>query len=252
MTERRTNLLRIAVCDDENNALEKVYTLVCKSLQNYGFDFNVDKYSGGKTLLMAFNNVPYDIVFLDIDMQGIDGFETAKVLKEEYNSCFVIFVTSHSELVYKCFDFHPFHFVRKNCEIPIEDSIKSVVEKLIYCLRQERQIEVTDINGRSLILTVKDILYFQSIKHYVNICYIKDNKAEIVQQRQTLSRIIEEYKNLDFIHAHRSYVVNLRYILYLDLNTNEIVLKNNVRVPISKQYKKSLNDEYVLYQRNTV
>ena len=36
---------------------------------------------------------------------------------------------------------------------------------------------------------------------------------------------------------------------YLDTNTNEIVLKNNVRVPISKQYKKSLNDEYVLYKR---
>ena len=246
-------MLRIAVCDDESNALDAVYSMVCCSLDEYGYDYHVDKYDRGKTLLIEFSNKAYDVVFLDIDMQGMDGFEIAKAIRDEYEECFIIFVTNHSELVYRSFEFQPFHFLRKNCDVALSISVKQVVDKLTYSMKQTRQKKFTDITGRSKVIMIKSILYIQSIRHYANIYYFDNDKSiESVQQRINFSSIIDEFSDLDFIQTHRSYIINLRYVSFIDIAANEIVLKGNIRIPISKQFKKAVNEKYMMYKRKTV
>ena len=109
--------MRIAVCDDNTVLLPKLKEIIYDSFSVYTDEFEILIYSSGTLLLNAHKQEPFQIIFLDIDMPKISGFDVAKTLRDDFSNCFIIFITSHSELVYESMDFQPFHFIRKNCEI---------------------------------------------------------------------------------------------------------------------------------------
>ena len=115
-------MLRVAVCDNDNN----ICCVISEILQNF-FDrqsvkVSISRHLNGITLLNEHCRQKYDIMFLDIDMPEMSGFEIASELRKEKSNCLIIFITSHSELVYDSLDFQPFNFIRKNCSISLEES----------------------------------------------------------------------------------------------------------------------------------
>ena len=81
--------MRIAICDDEADQREVMLSFVCQ----YNPTLAVDTYDAAIDLLLAVEKIPYDIVFMDIEMPAPNGFEIAQQLKVKSNSPLVIFVT---------------------------------------------------------------------------------------------------------------------------------------------------------------
>ena len=106
-------MIRVVICDDNIVFMNHFKDIVESSLSTYNDDFQISTVSNGNLLLAKHMESEFDIIFLDIDMPDISGFDVAKVLRDNNSRCFLIFITNHSELVYESMDFQPFNFIRK-------------------------------------------------------------------------------------------------------------------------------------------
>ena len=102
----------LAICDDD--------ILLCANLRRKlaAFDTGgnkllVDEYHSGEELLKGACRCNYDAVFLDLYMEGMSGFDTAKALAERKSEARIIFLTSNESLVFDSFEYQPFYFLRK-------------------------------------------------------------------------------------------------------------------------------------------
>lgn len=246
-------MIRIAVCDDNEIILKKLVSLIDKEFNKYTNDIIVKHFYSGILLLTEHDAQPFDILFLDIDMPKISGFDIAKVLRNNFSNCFIIFVTSHSELVYESMDFQPFHFIRKNCEISLENSISEIASKLMRHMKQNEKIILEDdISGRKAVF-IRDIIYMESDRHYVRF-YIMRN-SEPIKMRMNISECEEKFQEYDFVRIHRKYCVNMRFLTCFDNKNDEITLKadeHKYRLPMSKKLKNAVDEKYTLYLRSKI
>ena len=115
--------MRIAICDDEVSIVQILEEKIKKLLP----DAVIDKYLSGDELI-ASGSKP-DILFLDIQMPGMDGMETAKMLRQDNEDMILIFVTAAEEYVFQAFDVGAFHYLVK----PFSDEkLKEVVTKAVH------------------------------------------------------------------------------------------------------------------------
>ena len=103
--------MRIAICDDEKNIRELIGNKVAKQYPEADIVF----FQSGEELLLSDKHV--DILFLDIQMSGKNGMETARELRKKDKSVILIFVTAVEEYVFQAFDVGAFHYIVK----PIDD-----------------------------------------------------------------------------------------------------------------------------------
>lgn len=241
--------MRIAVCDDNTVMLSKLNEIISKTFSIYTDEFEILTYSSGVLLLNAHKQEAFQIIFLDIDMPKFSGFDVAKTLRDDLSSCFIIFITSHSELVYESMDFQPFHFIRKNCDISIEESVYRIVKKLMRHMKQYEKVILEDRESGRNAVYIHDIMYIESDKHYLN--YYITGKNISIRERRSMKECEEKYERYDFVKIHKRYLVNLRYLTYFDGNRNEITLSvTGKRLTMSKNYKKNVDEKYTLYLRS--
>ena len=243
--------MHIAICDDNVVLLAQLKQLICSAFMEYTSDVNVDTYSYGALLLNICTLEKYQVVFLDIDMPEVSGFDIAKYIRKNCVNCFIIFITSHSELVYKSFDFQPFHFIQKKCEFSLEESISRIAKKLMKHMKQYEKAELIDRNSIKHIIDIHDIVYIESDKHYLNYFTLK-NEAPI-NVRGSIKECEEKYKEYDFVKIHKRCLINLKYLANIDNSRNEVMLSyNKIRLALSRNFKKDVDEKYTLYLRSIV
>ncbi len=241
-------MIRIGICDDNFNMLNNLNAIISNSFSAYSVEFETNTFTNGQALLNAHFVEKFDILFLDIDMPGINGFDISKSLRDDYVNCFIIFVTSHAELVYDSMDFQPFNFIRKNCSIPLEDSIKRVTAKLIKHMRQNEKLILKNEVGGNLDVYVKDIIYIENDKHHLK--YYTTKSVMPFRVRGLISESEIKLFNCDYVRIHKSYIVNMRYISKIDRTNSEVYIRvNGKRLPMSKKIKKDVFERYMEYLR---
>ena len=103
-------MIEIAVCDDETIIREQIRQFV----RNRVPDSHIEVYAAGEELLAA--NRSFDLVFLDIQMEGLNGMDTARALRTKKADTILIFVTGLKEYVFEAFDVSAFHYLLKPLE----------------------------------------------------------------------------------------------------------------------------------------
>lgn len=240
--------MRIAVCDDNDTALKVLSKSIKNAFAKFTDEFNMMNFSDGTLLLDEHKKEPFDVVFLDIDMPVISGFDIAKSLRDDFSICYIVFVTSHSELVYESMNFQPFNFIRKKCSVPIDKSVSDIVSKLMQHMKQNGKIILEDYNYRKHSVLIRNIIYIESDGHYVIFYALSDGFP--IRIRGSITEHEEIYSKYDFVRVHKKYLVNLRYLSQLNYNSNEIILGiMDKNLPLSKRMKKEVKEKYNVYLR---
>ena len=102
-----------AICDDNDAMLNFLNTKICEIFTENGICFELQSFLSGQDFLQKHESNPFDVVFMDIVMPEIDGFEVAKQIRRISFNTYIIFITTESSLVYDSFDFQPFYFIPK-------------------------------------------------------------------------------------------------------------------------------------------
>ena len=148
--------MRIAICDDEVSMVQILEEKIKKLLP----DAVIEKYLSGDELI-ASGSKP-DILFLDIQMPGMDGMETAKVLRQDNEDMILIFVTSAEEYVFQAFDVGAFHYLVKPFS---NEKLKEVVTKAVHNIKKSSRLEkdekyiMVQTAGSHIKIFLRDIVY---------------------------------------------------------------------------------------------
>ena len=229
--------MRIAVCDDEKNLVEDLIAMI----KNLDQSFRVFGYTEGTSLL---HDGSFDLVFLDIAMEPIDGMEVAKRLREINQKVLIVFITALKEYVFDSFEVGPFWYLLKPVS---KDKLKDVLHRAKKQWEQqnnsgEQQIFI-QTKSRNYLLNVNDILYLENQKRKI----LVHTKEELITFNAAMSKL-EESLGDGFYRCHRGYLVNLAYVAEYDGET--IRLTNKETVYLAKNKYQDFVIKYMRYLRN--
>lgn len=238
--------MKIAVCDDEKAIREQIRNLVEKQKNAVGAcdcgDWQVEVYETGDALLEA--GVIFDLVFLDIRMEGRNGIETAKALRGRKENMVLIFVSGIKDYVFEAFDVAAFHYLLKPVE---EEKFAEVFERAAREVRKQKQRREEQIfiktKKRNLVLKRNNILYVENRGRKVEI----HTTGEVVELYAAMTELENRFKE-GFYRCHRGYLVNMAHIA--QYSGDSIHLDNGETVYLAKERYQGFVKEYMRYLRS--
>ncbi len=250
-------MIRGAICDDEPAVLDYLYAHILNEFKRQGADIYIDKFTMGKDFLNAHKTEPFDVVFLDIRMPDIDGFDVATELRKLSEKVYIIFITTENTLVYDSFSFQPFDFIPKtmpseksdneNKRAFLEQHIRSAIERLIPRFALNKQICLELSHGEKAFVLPSDIRLIRSVGNYVEYSILERG---IVKQRKKLDDVEAELNKQLFLRVHKSYIINMKFIKKISFSKSTIIMDDDSLITISKSQRKQAEAAYVKYLRS--
>lgn len=225
-------MLKIAICDDEVNIVEKIKIII----QNYPKStFEIKTYSSGEELIKESEN--FNIIFLDIDMNGINGIETGKKIREYDKLVKIIYVTNYTDYTSSAFSVHAFGYILK--PVKEKEIYNQLDEVLSYSHEESNEILEFNTNEGNIRIDLKDIYYFEYKLRKV-VMKTKDCKYTINTKISEIGKYMEQY---GFVIPHKSFSVNLYNVK--SVKGYDIYMMDESIIPLSQkkstQFRKSLN-----------
>lgn len=235
-------MLNIAICDDDIQTTGKMDMLIQKiAKQNYYLS-EIKVFWDGKSLVDAVKEgQSFDIIYLDIEMDKVDGISAAKEIRVYDKNVRIIYVTSHENYVMESFSVHPFQYlVKPVSEKQMEDCFKSVCEDISsedFYFRYSFQ----RANHK---IPIHNILYFESNKRKVSIITENDT-FEFYGKLNKVEKSLKKCK-IPFLRVHQSYLANYKHIEMLSYDL--IVMDNGKEISISEDRRKMISEQYCLVE----
>jgi len=237
------------IIDDEPNAV----IVLQKLLENYCPHVHVIATATSSVLgLKKIKELLPSIVFLDIEMPKMNGFQLLNELDEI--NFHLIFTTAYDQFAVRAFKFNALDYLLKPIDpVELKQAIKKTDGKPVFLLQQlkhlaelleHREIENTDIKialpyakGHKFI-SVNDIIYCESQSNYTLFYLVNEPKFTVCK---TLGEIEEILPSKMFVRVHRSYMVNTKKIKeMIKSDGGFLVMDNNDEIPVSKNKKDEL------------
>lgn len=230
--------MNIAVVDDEKVIREQIKKLIRGRVANC----HIDTFATGEELLAAGKN--YDIVFLDIQMGGISGIDTARSLRERHKDSVIIFITGIREYVFDAFDVSAFHYLLKPIgEIKFAEVFDRAVSQVEKQRRDKREQVFIKTKTRNITLDRDSIYYVESRGKKVEI----HTSNEVIEIYASMNEL-EEQLGGNFYRCHRGYLVNMAHIA--EYENDSISLGNGEKIFMAKERYSEFVKEYMRYLRN--
>lgn len=226
------SVCRIAVCDDVY--LER--KILCELLQQLDSKQIIHDFSSGEDLLSS--TQIYDLVFLDIYMNGITGMETAKKLKEKNPKSMIVFLTSSEEHAVESYEINAFDYIVKPLQIV---RLSKVLERFRIYYHNLPKYYVLNTSGEAKRLPYGKIEFLESDCHYVIIHTVDGLVIKILGK---LDNIEHELSDSRFLRCHKSYLVNLDYAKAMN---DDFLMASGKLVPYRKREKKQLQNSFCEY-----
>ena len=197
--------LKLAICDDEQSQIESLTALVLSWGETAGHICEIRAFSSAEAFLFAYeDDKAYDVLLLDVEMNGMTGIELAKHIRGDGNRAEIVFVTSHFEFAGEGYEVDALHYLTKPI---VGEKLAWVLTKAATKRSAEPPSVVISCAGATVKLYESDIRYVESFLHYV-VIHTKDKEYRIKESISAVEGRLSE----DFYRVHRSYIVSLKYV----------------------------------------
>ncbi len=234
--------MKFAICDDIKADIETIRCCIGEVLAESGKDCELDGFESGEALLAAMQSGAgdYDLCFLDIFMENMNGMETATAIRELLPDCGLVFVTTSRDFSLDAFSLNALHYIVK----PITREQIAEALRRYSCQLFRPHIEVFD--GIDHIKVYLDsILYIESNRnnnaHSKTTIVTRKGKIPVRFSLAEAERLVGD----GFLRLHRSLVVNMDFIKRMD--TDRCVLKNGMEEVLSRLARREIREKYKNY-----
>lgn len=234
-------LTKIGICDNSICLCSEIEKNIIKYCENIKEMVSIEIYYSGKKLCEDLkSNIIYDLLFLEIELNGdCSGIEIGKYIREELKNEFIqiVFISAHKEHAMKLFKIRPMDFLIK----PISDRmIFETVKTGIRLTKSEGCFQYKQ--GRNLNkVYIRDILYFKSKDREVEMITINGK----ISFYDSLESIYNRLKNFRFFYAHKSYLVN--YLHILEFYYDKLIMSNREVIRIAQTRRKVIREMHKRY-----
>jgi len=225
--------LNISLCDDDSvqlNTLNSFIKTVCSD-----YDVNIDFAACGEDLLKKVCSTKPDIVFLDIEMEGINGIETGVKLREQFNDVIIVYITGYSNYALDAFRVKSFDYLIKPVTLNrFETLMKDIFVRLdeIKTYREKNKIFIISNKDAYIAIRYDDIICFEKVLRKIKV-HTQKTSYEFYG---TLAELIEKLDMNIFAQCHQGYIANINKIK--KLKSDKISFhESNLEIPVSRKYK---------------
>ena len=246
MKREKKKMLKIAICDDEKLFCEYLKELVEKYMNNKGEHCVVNQFASGIDFVNQGGKMAeYKIVFLDINMEELDGLETAKRLRELCEDTFVIFVTAFINYTLDGYKVNAFRYLLKNAD-NFNDNFEECMNAIMKKMQVKPECFEFDFVGGKRKVYLGKIMYIESNLHKVIFYIMEDGVVQYSINKETLNHIEQEIQSSLLIRIHQSFLVNLSFVRGIEKQV--IVLADGTRLPIAKSKYKEVVESVTIYK----
>ncbi len=226
-------MIRIAVVDDEQEQIDLIYEIISDFFNERKIKILIKTFMSGESLLSE--TVEYDLIFLDIQMSGIDGIETAQRLRTINKKVVLFYITSYQDYIQRSMTIHPFAFIVKPyTETEVKKNLEDYLayEKSLHQKKANELYQINTIDDHHFNINMNDILYF----HYMDNRIIDViTKAGNYKIKDGIMHIYPKLNHEYFIIPNQSFIVNLNYIKEIDGKNKTMVMENGDLLLISRR-----------------
>jgi two-component system, LytTR family, response regulator len=228
-------MIKAIIIDDEPLAR----SIVMEYLRAYPTIELVAECSDGFEGIKAISQHNPDLIFLDVQMPKINGFEMLELIDTPPS---VIFTTAFDEFAMKAFEAHAIDYLLKpfskeRFDKAIDKWMKqksstAQTQELLETMgaQHEEQHRVVVKTGSSIrIIPTSEVLYFEAYDDYVKIY----NKDGYFLKKKTMQHFENTLDPKLFVRVHRSFIIQVAEITKID-SADEVLLKNGKRIPLSR------------------
>lgn len=229
--------LKIAICDDMQSERNLIISFLSEYFDINGMVAQIDEYSSGESFLNS-NVSLYDLVFMDIFMDGINGMETAKRLVESENRTKIVFCSTSTEFAAESYDVSALHYLVKPLE---KEKFFKVLERFFSTYTSLKTITVK-VGRIEEEIFINDILYAESDNHK---CIIHTVNGDITASI-SMGKLAEMLIPYDFIKPVRYAVVALREIV--NVPTDTITLSDGRSFSVGRKERENVKKAFTDYK----
>ena len=235
-------MFKIAICDDVPSVCSDIKAmimdikndLICKEI-------TIDTFYSGEALI---DNIKeenlYDLIFLDIELEKINGVEVGHIIREQMEDYVtkIIYISSKDIYDRQLFDVQPLHFLKK----PIDS--KKVFDDIQLAMKisekENRNFEFKSFRN-TIKVPYRDILYFESRGRKVFLVGTKNNYT-FYGNIKDLEEVLPKF----FIHPNRSYFVNYEFVTCFKFE--ELIMTDGSIIPISRNKRKEIRELQLIFE----
>ncbi|MBS6023427.1 MAG: response regulator transcription factor [Paeniclostridium sordellii] len=237
-------MLNIVICEDEIEQQEILKDYLEQILNEINRKYEILIFNSGEAL---FNNYPenIDIFLLDIQMDGLNGMEVARKIRQiDKKEVEIIFTTSLIEYIQEGYEVRAYRYLLK--PIKLEDLKKHI----ILCIEEltknkESYIAVNEKNNTCKV-KISEITYIEIQKREMTIHTINEDYTI----NSSMSKLENELSKYNFYRCHKSFMVNIDFIK--NIKQYIAILDNKEEVPISRYRFKETKYRFLSYLGSTL
>lgn len=237
----------IAICDDESCFRQSFQEYISNYLENHGISYRIDMFCSGEELFASgAAMIKYTIVFLDINMNGMDGVVTAQRIRSISKEIFIVFVTAYFDYALEGYKVDATRYLVKdsnhnNFQNTVNECMDSIIEKMNYAIVKKK----FEFKEGPKEISLERVLYIESHLHRL-FFHVMEEELKVYTLYETLDEVEKKLRGNTFIRIHKSYLVNLKYIK--DLSRYKAILYDGTELIIPKARYMCVKETFIAYQ----
>lgn len=235
-------MYRMAICDDEMEQRERVKRMLLAISVKTGIDFEVALFQAGEQLIEHYENngEPFHILILDIEMNGLNGIQTARKLREmKRQSEQIVFLTSYAEYMLESFDVVTFQYLIKPVDPEVFEA--KILKLCRYFQERDQDILIIKSTYEEIVLRHEDIIAIEVVKSLTVKHKLKFTTVHAVYEgRGLISSYASALKDGRFLQIHRAILINLLHVH--KFAGGGVIMSNGMELPIGRSKMKEVKD----------
>jgi len=232
-------MVSIAVCDDDKNFVEEISNNLAALSSTGKINCQIQLFYDGEDLARSVKNgVRFDLIFLDIKMNFVDGLKAAEEIREIDKVALIIYVSNYPQYAIEAYSVRPFRFLVKPLEL--QQLEKCFVEAIDEVLADDTYFRYVD-GKQSVKVPTKEIIYFESELRNVKI--VLNDDVRIYREKLNHIEKILMQARVEFWRIHQSFLVNRRHIY--QIKYSEVKMSNGIVLPISEGRRNHIRQQYL-------
>ena len=233
------NTYRVVVCDDDSVILDNICSLCREIFTEDGINYEITVFSSSVDLKKKMDTQTnlFDLLILDIQMEGMTGIELAHYLRNRGDRISIIFITACDDYLSEGYDVQPIHFLLK----PVKKEALSKALRTDLKLNYFPKTVTFHIGSKNICFTLADILYIESFNYEIIIHQMGLKRSDSI----SLVEMERQLPPNQFCRCHKSYIVNLSYVQ--EIGRTELSLQSGDKLPIGRTYYKLFQEMFIRY-----
>lgn len=230
--------MKIAIVDDQKESRQKLQSYIEQNAKLADVEVEITHFNDGIELVDRFQS-SFDIIYLDVEMEILDGMTTAKKIRQTDSEVLIVFVTNHAQVAIQGYSVEATDFLLKPLsKFTFEEHFKKIIKKV----KKIDDSIVVKVSGTVKRVDQHSIYYVESQGHYIDFL-TKNGRFTLIDSMKNIEQKLDPKR---FFRCNNSYIINFEHVDHIDKAAG-VAYIGETPIQISRSRKKECVEKFTQY-----